>query len=77
MKYGIKCTILLSTVADRWDPQNSRPHTSVTQNRAAALRDMARPRLVDDEFAGGDIYTGQPSRPSALIGLLGWVSRRC
>ena len=50
MKSGIKWTILLSTVADRWDPQNSRPHTSVTRNRAAALRKLVWPRLVDGEL---------------------------
>ena len=41
---------LLSTIADRWDPPNSGPHASVTQNRVAALHDIARPWLVDGEL---------------------------
>ena len=33
------------------------PHVSETRTEQAALHELARPRLVDDEFAGGDIIT--------------------
>ena len=44
MKSGFKWASLLSTVADRWDPRNSRPHMSVTQNRAVALHSTGAAR---------------------------------
>ena len=37
------------------------PHVSETRTEQAALRELARSRLVDGEFADGDIYTTGPT----------------
>ena len=54
MKSGIKMnypSLLLSLTGGTREPVT--PHVSETRTEQAALHELARPRLVDNEFAGG------------------------
>ena len=53
------------------------PHVSETRTEQAVLRELAWPRLIDGEFAGGDIITRRSTRHCAHKDLLGGSARRC
>ena len=48
-------SLLLSLTGGTHEPGT--PHVSETRTEQAALCEVARPWLVDGEFAGGDIFT--------------------
>ena len=50
-----KLSILMSLASEtHWSVA---PHVSETRTEQAVLRELAWPRLIDGEFAGGDIIT--------------------
>ena len=57
------------------------PHVSETRTEQAVLRELARPRLVDGKFAGGDIFTTRSTEQRASNdlggGSGGWVEHAC